>query len=187
MQLAMTSLECDAMTCHDRYDEQQPPQPRIVVGVDGSPGSYAAMRWATEQAQMSGATISAVCVLEPVVPLDFTGAGFAAVSQLDPRELQRCGHEVLSHVIDGATGGNADDIDRAVIEASNPGQALVRAARGASMLVVGAHRHHGLGFLLGSTGASCVRQATCPVVVIPAESATAPESADYAPREEALT
>ena len=141
--------------------------PRLVVGVDGSPGSFAAMRWAAEQARLTGATIVAVYVLEPIVPLDFTGAGFTAVSALDTRELQRSGHEVLDRVVTEAADGFAGEVHRVVFEHANPGQGLIRAARDASLLVVGAHRHHGLGFLLGSTGASCVRHATCPVVVIP--------------------
>lgn len=175
------------MTCHDMYDEQLPPRPRLVVGVDGSPGSYAAMRWTVEQARMSGASITAVYIQEPVVPLDFTGAGFTAVSQLDPRELQRSGRELLSRVIDDTTRDGFDDIKRVVVEAANPGQALVRMARDASMLVVGAHRHHGLGFLLGSTGASCVRHATCPVVVIPETWSSLRQPTAHPAREEALT
>ena len=143
------------------------PPKRLVVGVDGSPGSYAALRWAAGQARLSGATIEAVYVLEPIVPLDFTGAGYVAVAQLDTRALHADGQRLLR----GAIARAGDDIAAiaypVVIEHPNPGQALVRAARDASMLVVGAHHHHGLGFLLGSTAASCVRQASSPVVVIP--------------------
>lgn len=142
-------------------------RPRLVVGVDGSPGSYAALRWACQHARMSGATIDAVYVLEPVVPLDFTGAGYVAVAQLDTRALHASGQRLLHDVLT-STGNDVDlDVHPIVIEHPSPGQALLRAARDASMLVVGAHHHHGLGFLLGSTAASCVRQATCPVVVIP--------------------
>jgi nucleotide-binding universal stress UspA family protein len=163
---------------------------RLVVGVDGSPGSYAAMRWATEQARLSGATIEAVYVLEPVVPLDFTGAGFAALARLDTRALHASGHELLRRVISEVDGDVDSELHPLliVIEHANPGQALVRAARDASMLVVGAHHHHGLGFLLGSTGASCVRHATCPVVVIP-EDWVVPmsERSTATRREEVLT
>ena len=147
------------------YDHPHPS--RLVVGVDGSPGSHAALRWAAGQAQLSGATIEAVYVLEPVVPLDFTGAGYVAVSQLDTRALHATAHDMIRRVLTEAGDGTAVAARPVVIEQANPGQALVRAARDASMLVVGAHHHHGLGFLLGSTAASCVRQATCPVVVIP--------------------
>lgn len=165
--------------------------PRLVVGVDGSPGSYAAMRWAAEQARLSGATIVAVYVLEPIVPLDFTGAGFTAVSALDTRELHRSGRAVLERVVGDAAAGFAGEVHPVVMEHANPGQALIRAARDATLLVVGAHRHHGLGFLLGSTGASCVRHATCPVVVIPEDWYAPRPGADSGPkaerREEVLT
>ena len=147
------------------YDSS--PAPRLVVGVDGSPGSYAALSWAARQARMCGGTIEAVYVLEPVVPLDFTGAGYVAVAQLDTRALHASGQRMLRDVLARVGDGIAAEVRPVVIEHANPGQALVRAARDASMLVVGAHHHHGLGFLLGSTAASCVRQAICPVVVIP--------------------
>ena len=141
--------------------------PRIVVGVDGSPGSYAALRWAAGQARRVGAVIDAVYVLEPVVPLDFTGAGYIAVAQLDTRALHASGQELLRRVLAETGVDKRVTVHPVVVEHANPGQALVRAATNASMLVVGAHHHHGLGLLLGSTGANCVRKATCPVVVIP--------------------
>jgi nucleotide-binding universal stress UspA family protein len=165
---------------------------RLVVGVDGSPGSYAALRWAAGQARLSGATIEAVYVLEPVVPLDFTGASYVAVSQLDIRTPHATAHDMLRGILAHAGDGIAVDARPVVIEQANPGQALVRAAHNASMLVVGAHHHHGLGFLLGSTGASCIRQATCPVVVIPenwaaTECADATQTPSTTRREEVLT
>lgn len=161
---------------------------KIVVGVDGSPGSYAAMRWAVAQAHATGASIEAVYVLEPVVPLDFTGAGFGAVTRLDPHVLRESALEAMDRVIAATAGDMLGDIRRTVIEHANPGQTLVRTAAGATALVVGAHRHHGLGFLLGSTATSCVRQALSPVVVVPAEQpVTAATPQPRARAEEVLT
>jgi nucleotide-binding universal stress UspA family protein len=140
---------------------------RLVVGVDGSPGSYAAMRWTAEQARLRGAVVEAVYVLEPTVPLDFTGGGFATpTANADALRAE------ATHLLDAVVSDSADSasdvvVHCVVIEHPNPGQALVRAAAGAAMLVVGGHRHHGLGFLLGSTGASCMRHAACPVVIVP--------------------
>lgn len=41
--------------------------PRVVVGVDGSPSSYAALRWAIRQAQLIGGTVDAVGAWETLV------------------------------------------------------------------------------------------------------------------------
>ena len=50
---------------------------RIVVGVDGSPISKAALRWATNQARLTGATVHAVIAWQ--VPESMTGHAWAAL------------------------------------------------------------------------------------------------------------
>ena len=53
----------------------------------------------------------------------------------------------------------------------HPAQALVQAAEGASLLVVGTRGHGGfVGALLGSVSQHVVAQASCPVVVVPDDS-----------------
>lgn len=162
---------------------------RIVVGVDGSRGSAAAVRWVAEHVASLGSgadvEIIAVQVVEPVVPLDFTGAGFAAVSQLDPRRMYDAAHEGIRAVVAANAPALAGRVTELVVEHANPGQALLRAAEGAAMLVVGAHHHHGLGLLLGSTGSGCIRHATRPVVVVP-EGWHTTGAAGTAAREEVL-
>lgn len=157
---------------------------RVVVGVDGSPGSYAALRWAADLSRLRGAPLEAVYVLEPAVPLDFTGAGFDAALAISA-DLNAEAHKVLDRVVADAADVPGVSVQKVVLEHPSLGQALVRAASGAALLVVGAHRHHGLGFLLGSTGASCMRHATCPVVVVP-EDWYVPSPAHITPLEEAL-
>ena len=171
-------------SCHDVYDADIAREV-VVVGVDGSPGSKAALQWAVDHAHASGARLIAVNVFEPVVPMDFTGAGFAAMSMTDPRKLRRAGHDLINRMVRDAAQGRSVDVQPLVLEAHNPGQALLRAARNASMLVVGAHHRHGLGILLGSTGASCVRHASCPVLVVP-ESWHVGSTDAQPPREEVL-
>lgn len=153
-------------SCHDLYDEDLR-RPKLVVGVDDSPGSRAALGWALDQARASGLQVVAVNVVEPVIPMDFAGAGFYTTSALDSRALRRSAHDLVERMIRAAAPARSDDVQIRVIEGHNPGQVLVKAARDAAMLVVGTHHRHGLGFLLGSTGASCVRHATCPVMVVP--------------------
>jgi len=153
-------------TCHDLYDEEFRPQD-LVVGVDDSPGSRAALGWALEHAQATGQQVVAINVVEPVMPVDFAGAGFYTTNAVDTRAVRRAALALLDKAVREVSGRRSVHVQKRVIEGHNPGQVLVRAARDATMLVVGTHRRHGLGFLLGSTASSCVRQATCPVMVVP--------------------
>lgn len=160
------------MTCHDLYPESvtssaPPARRRIVVGVDGSPGSLASLRWAAEQAVEFGAEIEAVYVISPIIAMDYTGAGFAALPQTDLDAVRADADDRLCEWVRAGAGAIAPQVRRLVVEDASPGHALVRRAGAASTLVVGAHHHHGLGFLLGSTSGSCVRHASCPVVVVP--------------------
>ena len=56
---------------------------------------------------------------------------------------------------------------RSSVVGGHPAEVLVRAARGADMLVVGSQGHGGFtGALLGSVSQYCVHHALCPVLVI---------------------
>jgi len=118
---------------------------RIVVGVDGSPSSRQALRWAARQAKLTGVTLEVVTGWEwPVtfawVPLD--------PSDSDPgdeakRNLQATVADVL---------GDDPGIEvRYTVAGGHAAAVLLDAARGASLLVVGSRGHGGFtGMLLGS-------------------------------------
>jgi nucleotide-binding universal stress UspA family protein len=54
------------------------------------------------------------------------------------------------------------------VREGRPGDVLTAAAHDAELLVIGSHGHsHRLQLVLGSTAEECVRNATCPVVVLP--------------------
>src|SRR5579859_1701576 len=55
--------------------------PRIVAGVDGSPSSISALRWATRQAELTGGTVDAVIAWE--FPMAAGSVGWAPVSPID--------------------------------------------------------------------------------------------------------
>jgi Universal stress protein family len=58
-QRAETQTETE--TEEQRMSEQEHPTgPRIVAGIDGSPSSLSALRWAIRQAALTGATVDAV-------------------------------------------------------------------------------------------------------------------------------
>src|SRR5258708_11067076 len=62
--------------------------PRIVAGVDGSPVSITALRWAIDQAEVTGGTVDAVIAWEfPVVGGSFGWAPTAPFDDTDYSEI----------------------------------------------------------------------------------------------------
>ncbi|WP_225802012.1 universal stress protein [Streptomyces sp. NK15101] len=143
---------------------------RVVVGVDGSPSSYAALRWAVRQARRTGATLDVVGVHEvpgatgwSAPPVDATFDEEQAVKELS-EELD----SVLSLI------GEVPPLERHVVR-GNPAEVLVEASARAELLVVGSRGRGGFAsLLLGSVGQQCAVHASCPVVIVRAD---APEGA----------
>jgi nucleotide-binding universal stress UspA family protein len=138
---------------------------RIVVGVDGSPASLDALRWAVRQAELTGASVEAVTSWS--YP---TSYGFPVIANVDWEQGART---VLDEAIAAVTDESAAPVRRRVVE-GHPARALADVAAGADLLVVGSRGHGGFtGLLLGSVSEYVVTHAPCPVVVIrhPAASA----------------
>jgi nucleotide-binding universal stress UspA family protein len=140
---------------------------RIVVGIDGSEPSKQALRWAIEQAGLTGATVEAIVVWE--YPATYA---WGAVTVVDASELADASERVLVDTVAEVAGVDPPvHIDSHVIT-GHPAYALVQQAKGADLLVVGSSGHGGfVGALLGSVSQYCVHHATCPVVVIRGELA----------------
>ena len=134
---------------------------QIVVGVDGSPSSIKALRWAIRQAKLTGADIEAVTAWSfpagyGMAPVGDEGIDFGS----DAGKIQA---EALAEV-SGIAPGVA--ITSSVLE-GNTADVLVREAKGADLLVVGSRGHGGFaGMLLGSVSQHCVQHAGCPVLVL---------------------
>jgi nucleotide-binding universal stress UspA family protein len=140
------------------------PGGRIVVGVDGSESSRAALAWAVREAALTGATVDAVHAWQVPVPYGY-GYGYAMI--LPVPDLEQAAGQVLdkavAEVADLAPGVEI----RTVIVEGNPARALLDAAKDADLLVVGSRGHGGFAeALLGSVSQHCVHHADCPVVVI---------------------
>jgi len=132
--------------------------PVIVVGVDGSPSSQRAVRWAAEQAKLTGATLRAVS--------SWRWPNY--ITRVPPGvDLAKDTGITLDEVLVQALAGSEDvTVTRHVIEGP-PGPALLSQAEGASLLVVGAQGRAAFpGMLLGSVAEHCVRHGSCPVVVV---------------------
>jgi nucleotide-binding universal stress UspA family protein len=142
--------------------QDQAQTPFIVVGVDGSEASESALRWAAGQAGLTGATLRAVTAWQ--VPLrTYGGAMPSPVSHEVDDDAHRQLNETVAHVLGNEPG---PPIVTAVLQ-GHPAPALVEAAAGAELLVVGSRGYgYFAGMLLGSVSAYCAAHAPCPVVII---------------------
>lgn len=129
----------------------------VVVGLDGSAASAAALRWAAAHAGPE-ATVHAVRVLEP----DTGGVPGRAEAEA----------ELRTRWIANAMPGGIDPRVSAVLAAGNVADALVRIAGdvGADAIVLGHHAqpHHGPQ-LVGHVTARLLHEADRAVVVVPRE------------------
>lgn len=133
----------------------------IVVGVDGSPSSKAALRWALEQARMTGGRVQAVAAWE--VPAVYGWAPVYPYEDLAVTAGKALGEAVHEAVGDGEP---AVQVLQSVL-GGHPAQVLIDVSAHAGLLVVGSRGHGAFaGTLLGSVSQHCSQHARCPVVVV---------------------
>lgn len=142
---------------------------RIVVGVDGSEQSAAALRWAVDEARLRGASIDAVHVyeLQPTLAYGYATAPIApeVIDQTTQGARERAG-QLLDEALGAIEAGDVV-IEPVLIEETGTAAALVERSRGADLLVVGSRGRGGFQeLLLGSVSHQCASHALCPVVIL---------------------
>lgn len=147
---------------------------KIVVGIDGSDASKAALRWAVDDARGRGAEVVALHAYDvelpttdaaPTAPIDIP----AFVGEIH-EEAQRFVVDAVDDVV-----GKAATVDVApiAVEEADPAKALIDASRDADLLVVGSHGRGLSRLRLGSVSLECAQHAACPVVIHRSERPTA--------------
>lgn len=137
---------------------------RIVVGVDGSAGGSAALRWAVDEARRRGTTVHAVCAYDE--PWGLAAGGLQSAGALTPiREtLAREAQQVVEEA--ERTAGGDVAVSTATVSGS-PLTALLSAAADSELLVVGSRGRDGFeSLLLGSVSQRCAMRAGGAVVVV---------------------
>jgi len=132
---------------------------RIVVGVDGSEHSNAALRWALAEAEAhSGGMVTAV--LSWQVPfLSFPGA-------FDRDELEKAYKSFLIETVSAIAPRPPVPLETLVAE-GDPTESMVEASKDANLLVLGIRgRSPFAGLLLGSVSQGAAATAHCPVVLV---------------------
>ena len=143
----------------------------IVVGVDGSVASDAALRFAAAEARIHGCRLVATHAWYlPVL----VSSAYAVAPPIDPHEVEVAAKEELTRALDRVLGpepGLDLQVDSEVLH-GQAAEALLERAIGARLLVVGSRGRGGFaGLLLGSVSQQCAIHAPCPVVVVPAPKA----------------
>jgi nucleotide-binding universal stress UspA family protein len=137
---------------------------KIVVGVDGSAGSRAALRWAWDEAKVHGAALEIVTAWQYPITTALPAFG----SMPTPDDIQgEARTEMLAVVAaEGITVDGGVDVTTLVAEGTAT-QVLLEAAASADLLVVGSRGHGGFtGLLVGSVSQQCVSHSSVPVVVV---------------------
>lgn len=139
--------------------------PRVVVGIDGSPGGRAAAEFAVREARLRGARLVAV-----------TALGLADLAHFDPYSVHlHPKMEIVARAEETVATALRDldtqDLDvRVVVTTDEPARALIDQAAFADLLVVGSRGRGGFrGLALSSVSLRCVLHASCPVTVVRAE------------------
>jgi len=157
---------CPAVVVHRTVGAEGLP---VAVGVDGSPGSDAALALAIEEAQLRHVPL---LVVHGWQPAPVSGFDALPVSQ----EVIDAQHDVARLVVEHAVAAAREAAPglevRYAVSPTGPVLALDTESVGAQLLVVGAHGHQGLsGVAFGSVTSAVVDGAQCPVMVAPAPAA----------------
>ena len=138
----------------------------VVVGVDGSPNSIAALKWAAHYAQSTDCIVRALYVWSYPASTVITAQFGSAMAPADLMETASA--EALAGFIAEAELPADVHVVHVVREGSTS-KVLLEYAADADILVVGARGHGGFaGLLLGSVANAVINHAPCPVAVIPA-------------------
>jgi nucleotide-binding universal stress UspA family protein len=161
----VTHASCPVVVVHPGAPTSQPP--RVVVGVEGSAGSRAAVAAAIDEAVRSGAEVE---VAASYVLTDYwTDLGSIVVPSVEQirNDLQHATEDLVEAVLAKRADGSAVPTIRTHVIEGAAGEVLVDRAQTADLLVVGSHGRGAIrGLLLGSVALHCAMHAPGPVMVV---------------------
>lgn len=139
----------------------------FVVGVDGSDASHRALTWALVEARTRGASVSAIMVWQSHAVLSGP-APLMMNPKLAPHEVRdQHWRELTRGVSECLAGASTPEVREELVE-GHPEEVLAERSAHAAMLVLGDRgRGHVVDAVLGSTALRCIRNARCPVLIIP--------------------
>jgi nucleotide-binding universal stress UspA family protein len=142
-----------------RHTNTVPPDAPVVIGVDGSASSNAALAFAADEADARGVPLVAVCAWDVPLIHGLQDASVKAHQEADT---------LLTDAVAGRTGNHPGlRVDRRAVRSADPADALCEAADRACLVVVGCRGRGALtGIMLGSVSHAVLRHAGTSVTVV---------------------
>jgi nucleotide-binding universal stress UspA family protein len=138
---------------------------RIVVGVDGSPMSRAALRWAAEEATLRDCALEAVYGWQVSTEPRPQGIDPGVAPPLEA--YQRQAEQRIAAVVADTLGPEQAQRVTVLAVHRTPGRALIEGSQNADLLVLGSKGRGRLAaWLLGSVSGEAVQRAPCTVVIV---------------------
>jgi nucleotide-binding universal stress UspA family protein len=140
----------------------------VMVSIDGSAGTIAAIQLAAREARYRDCPLVAVTsysgenarAAPAVLPAPL------ATSQFMPAEEEAAAETMLRDAVDEALGDEAIKVERRVVRGL-AGRRFVEAARDAHAELIVLAARGSMSFLLGAVSQYVLRHAPCPVLVVP--------------------
>lgn len=140
----------------------------IVVGVDGSSTGWAALRWAAVEADLRRVPLRILHCAGVAFDNSWRGGPLDRLTP-DHTEFER---HVLELAIEHIRPAHPELVLRPELFGDSPPLALLGATRSAGLVVVGSRGMGAVtGLLIGSTALQVALHSTCPVAVIPRQTA----------------
>jgi nucleotide-binding universal stress UspA family protein len=138
---------------------------RIVVGVDGSPASRAALEWAGDEAVRHGSELIVLTAWLPIPP-PLSGAS-STLPTHGVTDASETAKEQLMEAIRDVLGEDPPVLVHPRVKEGNAAKLLIDFSEDADLLVVASSGHGGFaGMLLGSVSQHVAAHAKCTVVVV---------------------
>jgi nucleotide-binding universal stress UspA family protein len=148
-------------------DEDDAREPKIVVGLDGSAQSHAALRWALDEARLRGGEVDVIHAWTyPYLGGWYEARPGPALDAEVLHAIESDAREMIDVALAEVGRHEGVVVNRVAAEGS-PSAVLIAAANDADLLVVGSRGRGGFAeLLLGSVSHQCAQHAPCPVVIV---------------------
>ncbi|MBS3939710.1 MAG: universal stress protein [Actinobacteria bacterium] len=142
---------------------------KIVVGVNGSDPSTAALTWAVDEARLRGYMVEAVLAydLKRVLGSNYPQPATKPGVDLQARMIRARAQDLLHDTLRCVDAGQVT-VEPILRERSNPVDELVQRSHSAELLVLGTGRRSRFSHRFNpSIAVRCLDRARCPVVIVP--------------------